>query len=289
MEFATPDTLYSKLVTIVDDGTSFILCHPRDDTGTDPDISILFRARSGTAEVLRVFDREIPSMTALADKIVLVDDDCGVYIFAAGDWSEWTDMDPKLARISNLRTVRSKVYGLCYDGIIYRWDEPNWTQVTDGIPKLYLHDLKGIGQNGLLASGSGGFLAEVVGRGFDRYDIPTNMNLTCILPLGGAQLLVTGWEGTALLGERDEMQFVDQGARDDITFAEAVRWQGRTLVTARDEILELKDNTMVVAWTTRNLGLVTYEEQLWKHSNEGAAYHSSGEWINVPLSVDMDL
>ena len=174
-------------------------------------MSILFKIQSGTAEVLRVFDREIPSMTALADKLVLVDDDCGVYIFAGGNWSEWTDMDPKLARISNLRTVGNKVYGLCYDGIIYRWDEPNWTQVTDGVPQLYLHDLKEIQQGKLIASGGNGFLAEIVGRGFDRYDIPTNMNSTCILALGGGVLLVTGWEGTALLGQRDEMQFIDLG------------------------------------------------------------------------------
>ena len=112
--------------------------------------------------------------------------------------------------------------------------------IKDEQKKLYLYDIAYWGDNGYVISGESGFLATLKGRMLVQIPLPTNTDLTCVLPLSGDSLLVTGWDATALIVRPHEVQVIDAEGRD-LSFLNAVRWNAKILIAAEDEILEVEE------------------------------------------------
>jgi hypothetical protein len=283
----TPDDLGVKLIVASELGRAFALCHPGLDGPPDLATSVVIQVDAPDFEVVRVFDTEIVSMVALEGALYCVDRLQHVYIYSDGGWNDIGNPSLRPYRINDLRVVNGEVHGIGNDRMIFVWRANSWIPITEEKKKLYLYDVADWGANGYIVSGEAGFLATLKDRTFDRIALPTNVDITGVLPLSADRILATGWDSTVLIVGLDEIQIIDAEAKG-LNFLNAVRWNSKTLIAAEDEILELKDNVVEIFAPERATLLSTVGERLWRQGADGIAYLDPGaNWVPVPLSADL--
>lgn len=286
MNFNTPGGLFAKGITIFDNNIVFVLCHPVGDGPVNVDQSIIFEISGSEPIPLRVFNIEITGICSVGNQLYCVDSDCSVFSYINGNWEDWTDVSDDLSRINGLRVVQGNVHGLAFDGLIYCWEDSAWKAINKETEDLYLYDLAETEDGKLVVSGENGLLAVISGDSFDNYNLPTNNDLSSVLPIRHDKLLVTGWRATALIVGRDEIQIIDTQGRES-AFPNAVLWKNHILIAGRTEVLELVDTNMQIFSQTPVSRLAAARDQLWKLSDDGVAHFVSGQWIDIPLSIDL--
>jgi hypothetical protein len=65
----------------------------------------VYRVADDSATLLERFDYEITGVVAVGAMLVAVDGDCALHLFEDDRWTHVTDVDPTLARISNVVAV----------------------------------------------------------------------------------------------------------------------------------------------------------------------------------------
>lgn len=283
----TPDDLGIKLVVAAEHGESYAICHPGVDGPPDLSTGVVIHVDPPNYKVIRVFDVEIVSMAFLSGTLFCVDSFQRVYALSGGRWTDMTNPALRPYRINDLRAVNGELFGIGSDGMIFLWRANTWNPIKDEQKKLYLYDIAYWGDNGYVISGESGFLATLQGRVLGQMPLPTNTDLTCVLPLSNDSLLVTGWDATAFIVRQNEVQVIDTAGRE-LSFLNAVRWNAKILIAADDEILELKGANLEEFSAERATLLSTTGERLWRQSSDGIAYLDLGNpWVNMPLSADI--
>ncbi len=283
----TPDELGVKLLVASEGGRAFALCHPGVDGPPDLSTSIVFELEPPEFRVLRVFDTEIVSMATRTGSLYCIDRLQRVYIYAGGNWTDVGNPDLRPYRINDLRVVNGDIFGIGNDRMIFLWQAERWVPITDEEKGLYLYDIADWGPHGFIISGETGFLAILKDRAVHRIDVPTNVDITCVLPLSTDKVLVTGWDATAMFVGRDESEIIDVGERE-FNFLNAVKWNTKILIAAEDEILELEGGAVESFAAERAALLSTAGDRLWRQGTDGIGYlDSGGEWMSAPLSIEL--
>ncbi|WP_086998838.1 hypothetical protein [Rhizobium sullae] len=226
-------------------------------------------------------------MATLAGTLYCVDRLQHVYEYTEGTWNDIANPDLRPYRINDMRVVNGELFGIGNDQMIFLWKANTWVPITEEKKSLYLYDIADWGANGHIISGEAGFLAILKDRALHRIELPTNADITCVLPLSAERVLVTGWDATAMFVGLNEVVSIDAGARE-LNFLNAVRWDSKVLIAAEDEILVLKGDTVETFATERAALLSTIGERLWRQGADGIAYLDPGkEWVPMPLSADV--
>lgn len=284
----TPDDLGVTLVVASIGGTAFALCHPGLDGPPDMMTSVVFALDPPAFRVIRQFDTEIVSMVALEGVLYCVDASQHVSIYDSGTWRDIGNPDLRPYRINDLRVVEGEVFGIGNDRMIFVWRDDRWHALTIEEKGLYLYDIATLGSGRYILSGEIGYLATLEGRSFARIDLSTNADLTCVLPLADRRTLVTGWDATLMIVTEEEAELLDVGGRE-LNFLNAVIWNGRILIAAEDEILELKGNSIATFAAERAALLNTIGARLWRQGVDGIGYLDPGaSWIAMPLSATIE-
>lgn len=287
MELTTPGTLGVKLVVGSDNGDAFVLCHPEVDGPPNLETSIIFLLSGTNFEFIGVLETEIISMTVLNGELFCVNGVQKVYSYSKGQWTEFSNRKLVPWRINDLRVVRNKLFGIGNDGLLFKWEGREWVVLCQEQKGLYLYDVADWGSQGIVVSGENGFLARLEDNVLSQVICPTDTDLTCILPIDAKNLLVTGWQATALITNLEEVNFLDVEPRD-LDFLNAVRWQDRILIAASSEILEYRENAIGLFSPLRAALLSTSGNRLWKQDTYGVAFTDDGRnWIDVSLTVDL--
>jgi hypothetical protein len=287
MYLETPDDLGVTLVVAVDDGTAFALCHPGSDGPPDMQTSVVLLISPPVFSLLRVFDTQIISMAVRDGALYCVDASQHVYVYSGGAWTDVGNPDLRPYRINDLRTVGADLFGIGNDRMIFAWTADRWVPVTEPQKGLYLYDIARWGQDIHVVSGEDGYLASLQAGVLRQIDLPTNADLTCVLPLSERQLLITGWDATAMIFSEDEATIIDPGARD-LNFLNAVHWQGHVLIAAENEILAL-NGAGIETFAAQYAALLNVGgSRLWRQGTDGIGYLDPGQaWVSVPLAVDL--
>jgi hypothetical protein len=275
--------LYVTDVCLADD-TAYVIAHPVDRAGTNTDRTFLFAVQNDQASLLCEFEMEITGIGSVGKTLFAIDGSSNVLCFEAGKWKEFSDVGDSVPRISAVRVLGKDLYGLTSAGVICLWAGSKWKELTPNDDETYIFDLAIDGKGKMIATGDNGFAAYVVKGKFQRLKLPTSQSLTSVLVLADDKLLLTGWEATALIGNAGKFTSLKTNGRDE-TFSNSVTWNGKILIAAKTEILELKGTVLSTFAKTPAARLVSHQEHLWKIYDSGVARFEKGRWIGIALKV----
>jgi len=268
------------------DGVAYALAHPRRGKTTDTDTSIVFEVSPTKARAIHTFAHEVTGICELDGALFCVDGDADLHEYtpASGTWKHHAGVGAKVARINQVRATGGHVYGLTGDGIIYDWEPRGrrWTALTKEIDGLYLHDIADDARGTRWVTGSEGFLGVLTKGAIQKREVAVQTHLTSVLPLADGRLVITGWEGTVLVGPPDQLRAVGRGEESCL---DAVWWNERVLVAASKEILELQAGKLVSFAKQAALQLATNGQRLWRADSKGLAWLDARTWQDVTLAV----
>jgi len=284
---STPLSLGVKLITGDGVDTLFALSHPIGDDQYDLGTSIIFSYSNGEQQVLRIFETEILWLAFYAGSLFCIDNDHTVYEYLEGRWIDHTNSSVFPNRINRLCAVKSGLFGLTGNGIIFSWVGASWRQVTAEQDGLYLCDLKEWGEHGTFVCGLRGFVAKLVDGRLEGLDLPISTNLNGLLSMTSGELLIVGARSTAFLlsqGETLELQ----SDRRRAGYINAVLWKEMVLIAANTTI-EIVENQTVSTFSDERSGyLFSQGDSIWSLSNGALSNSFDGkDWSLVNLSVEI--
>ncbi len=286
MLFETPDTLEPVKLSSTEDGRVFALCHPFMYGLQDDEVSLIFEIRGATGRLIGRFDFCMNAMECHQEQLCLTDDDNTLHLFDGTGWRAVEDaIESPPSQICKMRSISGQLLGLTSEGTIHLWDESGWAEFAQTGETDFLYDIIDWPGQGLTICGANGLIARVGPGRVDPLDLPVTSEITSLLGLSDGRLVATGWNGTVLVLDGDELLPVGTGRRNALLTA--VAWQQEVLISADTEILRLVLPEVETWDTTDAFRLSVLNGQLWKIGIRSVGFRSGDSWTPVPLAAEI--
>lgn len=287
MLFTTNKNLHPTNISVAGSDGAYVIAHPSGDGPMDMDTSLVFSVKGTEVNLVRIFDIELTSIVCENDNtLICVDGYSGVYILKNGVWRDFPDIGDDIPRVNSLKYLGDRTYGIAGDGIICLFDNQNWVPITTETEDLYLYDLAQKKDGTLVATGEDGFVADLVGSTFDRWELATDVDITSALKMNDGRLLFTGWKSTILVGDRDEI--TDYTVEETSwAFPNAVAWGGKYLIAATKNVLSLDNQDVSEFSGKETMRLEANGSQLWRQADLQLSRYVDGDWKDVTLVAEL--
>jgi hypothetical protein len=284
--FRTPEGLHPTGVAIKDAQTFYVLAHPVGDGPVNADLTVVFVVVDGVARVVRVFPYEVTGIAFADGQLFVVDLEADMHSFDGVGWTDFTGSGQQCVRINTLRVIDSEPVGVGGDGFLYVWRAGAWSALTEETEDLYLYDVSKAWDGTIWVTSERGGLYTLEGRLLNRIPLDTNVDLTCVLPLGDGEFMVSGWKATFIIGSATQTRFIDPDGRT-FAFLNFVRWNGDILVACGEDIGRLAIDVIERFSDHPAKRLHVGSGRLICHWEAGVAEYIEGDWRDIELEVDL--
>lgn len=166
-----------------------------------------------------------------------------------GDILESSHPPPKEARYGGFRSV-SEIAGQAFAvglrGLVYRLDEIKlWTRIDDGLPKTFnIQAIHGFDATNIYAVGRDGEVWHYDGKVWDKFDVPTNANLTSVKCATDGKVYITGHGGALLCGFSQTWEVINHEIADE-DFWDVEWFEDKVYVSSMSSVYRLEGQRLV--------------------------------------------
>jgi hypothetical protein len=127
------------------------------------------------------------------------------------DKSQPKPQGPRYGDIRSVSTVAGKAFAVGLEGMAYRLDDFNcWTRIDDGLPRTFgAEAVHGFSGSDLYAVGLRGEMWHYDGKKWNKCDLPTNVNLSCVCCAADGTVYAAGHQGVLVSGHASVWKVID--------------------------------------------------------------------------------
>ncbi len=290
MKFDSQDNLQVSEVRSSQDGTLFLRGYGKSHVNsTITDRTYILSGKDNSYSLVRTIEDEITAIEIMEDNTLIAVGIFGnVYVYNSNGWTNKNFKISPVKALSRTLIFQNNLYIIGTGMTFITLTNNGWIPVCQPLSQSYDLDLYGLcsKQAGeFVVCGEKGFAAKVTPAGYQKLNIPTNVDLNNIACVNSEEVVVCGDNGIIFVGYDDK--WTDYSRTDlGVNFTSIVYWREEVYISAQDSVFKLGRDGLELFANVQSFNLIGLQDEMWSIGINQMAKYDGSVWIDQRIVFD---